>query len=420
MGIKVGRKSANIIIKALSSGVVPSRGAEQIAVGRKEEVLSFDRDLQDVSDGIGVFRFVIGDYGTGKTFMSQLVRTHAAESGFLVMSADLSPACRLRGSSGEGIMTYRQLVSSMSVKGMMDGGALEAVLQTWMDSLRNRIAESSGKDPTAVSVREVEDLIRKETDSMSYLPFYNDFKKVLVKYYVRMRVGRDVSDQIRWFNGDCNSLKEAKDSLEVGSCVKDDNWFVFVKMWAVFAAVAGYRGLVVILDQADVLTKVGVAARTSNYEMILSMYNDVAQGHAKSMAMYMCGTADFLEDPVRGLFSYGALKSRIEESRFEKDRGMVSGPVLRTKPLTFEEQEALLLRILELHQIANEYESPITQEMVEEYMRDVKSNSSSVSPRMLSRDFIGLLNVMMDDPSADFNALIAGRSVEEDTGQEFI
>ncbi len=257
MGIKVGRKSANIIIKALSSGVVPSRGAEQIAVGRKEEVLSFDRDLQDVSDGIGVFRFVIGDYGTGKTFISQLVRTHAADSGFLVMNADLSPACRLKGSNGEGVMTYRQLMSSISVKGMMDGGALEAVLQTWMEGLRNRIAESAGKDPSAVSVREVEDQIRKETESMSYVPFYNDFKKVLVKYYVRMRTGRDVSDQIRWFNGDCNSLKEAKDTLEVGSCVKDDNWFVFVKMWAVFASAAGYRGLVVILDQADVLPRSG-------------------------------------------------------------------------------------------------------------------------------------------------------------------
>ncbi len=417
MGIKIGRKSANVIIKALSSGVVPSRGAEQIAVGRKEEVLAFDRDLQDVSDGIGVFRFIIGDYGTGKTFMSQLVRTHAADSGFLVMNADLSPTCRFKGSNGEGVMTYRQLMSSISVKGMMDGGALEAVLQTWLDGLRSKAAEKSGKDPVSVSVREVEDLIREETASMSYLPFYNDFKKVLVKYYVRVRAGRDVSDQIRWFNGDCNSLKEAKEALEVGSCVREDNWFVFVKMWATFSSIAGYKGLVVILDQADVLTKIGSAARTSNYEMLLSMYNDLAQGHAKSLAMYVCGTVDFLEDPVRGLFSYGALRSRIEESRFEKDRGATSGPVMRTKPLTAEEQEALLLRILELHQIANEYESPVTQEMVEEYMRDVMSNSSSVSPRMLSRDFIGLLNVLKDDPSVDFHALVSGRSVEEDVGQ---
>ncbi len=417
MGIKIGRKSANVIIKALSSGVVPSRGAEQIAVGRKEEVLAFDRDLKDVSDGIGVFRFIIGDYGTGKTFMAQLVRTHAADSGFLVMNADLSPTCRFKGSNGEGIMTYRQLMSSISVKGMMDGGALEAVLQTWMDGLRNKAAQRSGTDPASVSVREVEELIREETESMSYLPFYNDFKKVLVKYYVRVRTGRDVSDQIRWFNGDCNSLKEAKDTLEVGTCVKDDNWFVFIKMWAVFSAIAGYKGLVLILDQADVLTKVGSIARTSNYEMILSMYNDLSQGHAKSMAMYMCGTVDFMEDPLRGLFSYGALKSRIEESRFEKGHGTISGPVMRTKPLTAEEQEALLLRILELHQIANEYQSPVTQEMVEEYMRDVMANSTSVSPRMLSRDFIGLLNVLMENPDIDFHALVSGRSVEEDVGQ---
>ncbi len=420
MVVKIGRKSANVVIKALHSGVVPNRGAEQIAVGRKSEVLSIDRDLQDVSDGIGVFRFIIGDYGTGKTFMTQLIRTHAADSGFMVMNADLSPSCRLRGSGGEGEMTYRHLMSSMTVKGMMDGGALEAVLQTWLGGLREKAAERAGVDPASVQVKEVEDLIREETEHMSYFPMYSYFRKVLVKYYVRMAAGRDTSEQVRWFNGDCRTLTDARSTLDVGSCANDSNWFSFIRMWAGFAAAAGYKGLVVLIDQADVLVKTGNASRNSNYDVILSMYNDVSQGRAKSLAMYMCGTTEFLEDPVRGLFSYNALKTRIEESRFEKGRDIATGQVMRTRPLTIEEQEALLLKILELHQIANEYQSPMTQQMVEEYLRSLLSNSKAVSPRVLSRDFISLLDIMKGRPVEDFRALISGRSVEEDVGQRFV
>jgi hypothetical protein len=419
MAAKIGKKTAAMIVKALASGVVPSRGAEQIAVGRRDEVSAFESDFQGVSDGDGAFRFIIGEYGSGKTFMTRLVRARAADLGFVVMNADLTPSNRLRGSNGEGIRTYRQLIASTSFKGMMDGGAAEALVQSWLVKLKSDVAEELGCKPSDVTVREMETQIRDGTSAMSHLPFYSDFLKVVVKYYVRMNGGHDVSEAMRWLNGECNSITDSKETVGVASCVKDDNWYDFLKLWAQFAVSAGYQGLVVLIDQADVLLKTAPAARNSNYETLLAMYNDVVQSHGRPIAVYVCGTVEFLEDEAKGLYCYGALKTRIEDVRFEKSRDTYSGPVIRLKRLTAEEQEALLLKILEIHQIAEEYESPITQDMVEDYLRSVASGPRPVSPRMLSRDFIGLLDVLHAFPDTDFRSLIAERKLDDDVGQTF-
>jgi hypothetical protein len=339
--------------------------------------------------------------------------------GFVVMNADLTPSSRLKGSGGEGVMLYRKLISSTTVKGMMDGGAIEALIQTWLAGVEARASERIGVPAQNLQVRDVESQIDIDTERIS-MPFFADFSKVLTKYYVRNRAGRDVADQVRWFGGECNSIKEARDRLDIGSCVKDENWYMFIRIWSEFAVMAGYKGLVLIMDQADVLLKTANSARNANYEMILAMYNDIAQGRSRHMAAYMCGTPEFLENPVIGLYSYGALRTRLEESRFEKGLALNSGPIVRTKPLTAEEQEALLLRIMELHQTANEYQSTVTPEMVERYISSVRANSDSVSPRILSRDFLALSHVLRAYPDKDFDGLLEGRSVETDTGQEFI
>ncbi len=417
MVVKIGNKTAAMIIKALASGVVPSRGAEQIAVGRKEEVNAFESDLRGAAEGDGAFRFIIGEYGSGKTFMTKLIRARAADMGFVVVNADLTPSCRLRGSGGEGIRTYRQLIASMSFKGMMSGGASEALVQSWLLKLKSDIAEELGCKTYEVSVREMETQIRDNTSAMAHLPFYADFLRVVVKYYVRMNAGHDVSETMRWLNGECNTVTDSKETVGVASCVKDDNWYDFLKLWSQFAVSAGYQGLVVLIDQADVLLKTVPAARNSNYETLLAIYNDVVQNDCRHMAFYVCGTTEFLEDESRGLYCYGALRTRIEAVRFEKGREIYSGPVIRLKRLTMEEYEALLLKILEIHQIAEDYESGITQDMVEDYLRTVASGQ--VSPRLLTRDFIGLLDVLRAFPDTDFQSLIRERTIEDDVGQTF-
>ena len=227
----ISKKTASVILRALSSGVVPSRGAEQIAVGRREEVSTFEEDLENAAEGSGTFRFIIGSYGSGKTFMTQLIRARALDKGFAVMNADLTPANRMRGSGNEGAATYRLLMSSLSVRGMADGGALESVIQGWFQSVRDECA----KDPIYQEhpVRAAESGIRALTSGISQSGLLHDFQSMLVRYYVRSTGGHDSSEIVKWFDGSCCSLKEARE-LGAENCVREDNWFLFLKIWADF------------------------------------------------------------------------------------------------------------------------------------------------------------------------------------------
>ncbi|MBQ7622100.1 MAG: DUF2791 family P-loop domain-containing protein, partial [Candidatus Methanomethylophilaceae archaeon] len=111
------------MMNALSSGVVPRRGLEYIAVGRKKETQTFVNDLEDTSQGGGAFRFISGRFGNGKSFMTQMIRNYAMDHGFVVMDADLAINRRLTGSKKEGLNTYMELIKNMAYKARPDGGA---------------------------------------------------------------------------------------------------------------------------------------------------------------------------------------------------------------------------------------------------------------------------------------------------------
>ena len=85
-------KERETIIQSLKSGVVPRLGLQHIQVGRNEELKSFIKDIDTIADGGTSFRFVIGEYGSGKTFFMSLVRSIALEKGLVTVHADLSPS----------------------------------------------------------------------------------------------------------------------------------------------------------------------------------------------------------------------------------------------------------------------------------------------------------------------------------------
>ena len=70
------------LLSSISAGVVPRMGAPYIAIGRSEEIEALLSDLEAVNDGGGSMRFIIGKYGSGKSFLIQLVRGFSLERGF--------------------------------------------------------------------------------------------------------------------------------------------------------------------------------------------------------------------------------------------------------------------------------------------------------------------------------------------------
>lgn len=407
----VPRRTLIGMMNALSSGVVPRRGLEYIAVGRKKETETFVNDLEDTAAGGGAFRFISGRFGNGKSFMTQMIRNYAMENGFVVMDADLAINRRLTGSKSEGLNTYKELLRNIAYKARPDGGALESLLQNWISNTQEKLGGSPSKE-------DIEKAMRDDVADLSSYQNYQDFMRVIVCYTNDFLDGKDDITALRWLKGELDLKKESRKSLGTNVVIDDSNWYDMIKIWSGIFKRLGYKGLIVFIDEGVILYKLqNKVSRANNYERLLTMFNDIMQGKTQYMSIYVCGTPEFIEDPNRGLYSYEALRSRLVAGRYENGFDNYLGPIINLKPLTNEEVFVLLKTIKDLHEQRYEYKSQITDEMLETYLRTIMSNvvsTAMITPREITRDLISLLDTMHQNGDLNFMDLIEGRLVKAD------
>ncbi len=416
--IRVPKRILNNLLSALCAGVVPRNGAPYIAIGRNEEISSLLKNLDTVADGGAFCRFVIGRYGSGKSFLIQLIRGYALDRGFLSADADLSPERRLTGGNGGGVATYRELITNLACKAVPEGGALPTVLSRYFTALKTELV---GEGILPESPEFERNLLKKVQNALTEIEgdvggF--DFGRVLTVYYIAS-VRDDAehkSAAIRWLRGEFVTKTEAKAALgfPVSTVIGDENWYDFIKLFAVFARKIGYRGLLVFIDECVNLYKVpNRISREANYEKILSVFNDTLQGKAEGLGVIFGGTPQFLEDGRRGLFSYDALKSRLEDSHYS---GLgyqnLSSPVIRLRRLTDNELYALVRRLTRLYMQREDMTAmPLTDEQIEKFMTVALSKVGAdelITPREIIRDYLTLLNILRDNPTATFENLLSG------------
>ena len=413
MVANVPKRTLNTLMNAISSGVVPRRGLEYIAVGRKKETQTFVNDLDDTADGGGAFRFISGRFGNGKSFMTQMVRNYAMDKGFIVMDADLAINRRITGSKGEGVNTYRELVKNTAYRTRPEGEAVEPILQEWAESLCD---ELGGRD--AVTLDGVRHIVRQKTADMASMQYYRDFATVLSQYVYSYLTDQEDDPAIRWLKGEYDLKSNVRKDLGVSTLVDDSDWYEIIKLWTRLFVTLGYKGMVVFLDEAVVLYKLqNKVSRSNNYERLLTMFNDIMQGKSSYLSMYVCGTPEFIQDPNRGLYSYEALKSRLVSGRYETGYDNYLGPVINLRPLSNEEIFVLLRTVKGLHEQRYGYTSDIDDRKLEIYLKTVLSgsvSSSMLTPREITRDLISLLDTLHQNPQATFEQLVQGRKVAND------
>ena len=412
---KVPKRILTSLLASVSAGVVPRSGAPYLAIGRKDEIEALLSDLETVNDGGGSMRFLIGRYGSGKSFLMQLIRGYAMDQGFLTADADLSPERRLYGSGGSGVATYRELMKNLASKASPDGGALPKIIARWIGNLQAKVGEN---DPTGARLR---DAVMNDLRDVEFLVGGFDFARVISAYYRAYLDGNDeqMSACMCWLRGEFASKTEARRALgfQVSLIIDDENWYDFIKLFGVLARRIGYRGLVVFIDECVNLYKiVHRVSRENNYEKILSMFNDALQGKAEGLLMVLGGTPQFLEDPRRGLFGYEALRSRLCDSRFSdaEFRNLI-GPVIRLRRLSDDELFALIVRVTALYAQHYKWEPRITVEQQKQFLMLALSRAggdSMMTPREVLRDYMTVLNILMQNPEADFARIVAKVSAE--------
>jgi len=421
------KRITSTVLNALKGGVVPRVGLEYITVGRDREIDALLRDIDIIAEGGAAFRFIVGKYGSGKSFLLQTIRNYATERGFVVVDADLSPERRFVGTKGQGLATFKELMKNMSTKTKPDGGALPLILERWISGIQSAVAAEEGVLPGDPAFdRLVEQKVYQVTGNLQGMVNGFEFAKAVLLYYEAYLSGDDSlkANVLKWFRGEYPTKTEAKRELNINFIVTDDTWYDFLKIFAEFMVYAGYRGMLVLIDELVNLFKIPHSVtRQSNYEKILTMYNDVLQGKAQHIGFLIGGTPQSIEDKYKGVFSYEALRSRLSEGRFASDtvKDMLS-PIIRLNMLTYEEMYVLIEKLVQMHGQLFAYEPQLTQEELVAFL-NVEYNrvgaDTHITPREIIRDFIEFLNILYQNPTSTAQEILGSSSfVLADAAQE--
>lgn len=404
---KIPNRIASAVLNSLKGGVVPRIGLPYIAVGRKAEIDALLHDVEIIADGGASFRFIVGKYGSGKSFLLQTIRNYVMDRNFVVVDADLSPERRLQGTKGQGLATYKELVRNMSTKTRPEGGALTLILDRWISSVQASVAASGAFTPEDPAfTKAVEQQIYSVINALNEMVHGFDFARLLTLYY-RSYLADDADMKakvVKWFRGEYATKSEAKAELGVNIIITDEDWYEYLKLFAMFLKNAGYSGMLILIDELVNIYKIpNSITRQYNYEKILTMYNDALQGKAQYLGVIMCGTPQCMEDSRRGVYSYEALRSRLAQGRFADDQTHdLLSPVIRLQPLTQEELLVLTEKLAQMHAGLYHYERKIGERELAAFLQAEYSRigaDTKLTPREVIRDFIELLNILYQNPS---------------------
>lgn len=409
----IRNKEREIIIQSLRSGVVPKMGLHHIQVGRSEEIKSFVRDIQNVSEGGSSFRFVIGEYGSGKTFFLSLIRSIALEKGLVTMHADLSPFKRLHGSQGQARHLLSELISSLSTRTRQDGNALENILERFISVV---------KEEVSLTQKSFSYVVATLLKDMSDIPGGYDFIKVINAYCEAYEEEDDFlkSKALKWLRAEYTTKKDSYVDLGVREFISDKSLLNTIKLYCLLVRKAGYNGLMVCMDELVNLYKItNTVSRNANYEEILRMLNDTLQGSFSSLGFIMGGTPEFLTDHRRGLYSYEALRSRLTENSFASQLGLMdyNTTVLRLASLTKEELYVLLQNLRHVFAYGDTKKYLVPDPALNAFLVHCSKkigDSYFRTPRTTIKSFLDMLSLLEQYPQYKWSDILESVNIEKD------
>ncbi len=413
---RIRSRDRDAILQSLKAGVVPRRGLQHIQVGRSEEVKALMRDVDRIEDGGSAVRFIIGEYGSGKTFLLQLVRSAALEKGLVTMHADLAPDRRLHSSQGQARTLYAELARNLATRSKPEGGAMKSVIERFVGSARQ---EANQQDA------DTQEIIDDRLDNLTEMVGGFAFAQVVSAYWEGYRDGDEEkkANAIRWLRGEYTTKTDARKDLGTRQYIDDDSVYDYLKLFALFVKQAGYDGLVVAMDEMVNLYQITHGtARKNNYEQVLRIVNDCLQGTVEHLGFLFGGTPEFLTDSRRGLYSYEALRSRLQENTFANEEYRdLTGPVIRLASLSPEELYVLLQNLRHVHAGGDEEEYLVPDDALEAFMEhcaDQIGEQYFKTPRQTVKKFVQFLSILDQNPGLDWREVIGDVDVEPEKDEE--
>ncbi|MGJ1508183.1 ATP-binding protein [Sphingobacterium siyangense] len=424
MKLAVKPKEATAIINSLLSGVVPRIGVQHITVGRSDEVDAFIKALDDVKNGHSMVKFWIGDFGSGKSFMLHLLNTVALKQKFVVSTADFTPDNRLYSNDGKALVLYTAIMDNIAIQTKPEGGALATLLEKWIEQVVATTAAENNLSLVQIREEQYLNLVKnKIMQSINELTDVGgfDFASVIMKYYEGYINDDELlkRNALRWLKGQYKTKTEARQDLGVREVINDLNFYDMLKNFTALFVSMDYSGFMLNLDEAINLYKISTSTmREKNYEKILTIYNDCFQGKVSNLFINIAGTREFLENERRGLFSYQALKSRLETNKFEtlQIRDFAQ-PVIRLMPIDHNEIFVLLKKLKEVFEFHYKLEIDISDNEIQNFMEEIYNKpgaSEFLTPREVIRDFLNILSILRQNPELDKATLFSDIQIKDE------
>jgi bacteriophage exclusion system BrxC/D-like protein len=393
------------IMRALAAGLVPRIGLHLLTVGRKRETEALYRDLDLVAGGAAAFRLITGPVGSGKTFLEQMTKLLAIQNDLVVVHADLTVNHRLHGTDGKARNLYAELMTNLTTKALPEGGGLRALIESWISGVHHELTNKAS-DTEAVK----QEILKRLRPLKDYVGG-NEFAAVLVKYFEGFLDDKpEVQDEaIRWLRAEFSTKTEAREALGVRRIIGDGDFYSSLKLLAAFCRLAGYKGLLVMIDELSALTHrlPNARSRQASFEVLLTVINDAFQGNVQGLGFLVAGIPECLTDPDRGLFSYSPLRSRLQT--FDQ-HGLVdySGPVIKLEPLGSEELVLLLQNIRRVQALGDESKYLVPDEGLKSLLDklNAKIGAKCLNARGVARPLVSLLNILEQNPKEHWQQAI--------------
>lgn len=388
------------IIDSLRNGTVPSEGTENIAVGIDEELKEIENGLELTRNDKSSFKFVIGDYGSGKTFFSTAVREKAYDKNFVVSSVVISQEAPLNKFEE----LYRKIMDGMRTSENKKVPAFSFILEEWLLGIEDKIIEIAGLDPEEDKEKFAVEMSKRINEELMIVgSIASSFANAIRAFYTAKYEGDVVLSQgaIAWLKGE-NIRPELKKRLGVIGTVTRENSFEFFRAMLHMIKSSGHEGLLIIIDEIETVQKYRSDARSAAYENLRFFIDELDKNKFLNCFFLYTGTTELMESE-KGFKSLEPLYQRVKVERDNKFKNLRQ-PVMFLDGFNKEKLYEVACKVRNIHGEVYSWmpADKVTDSFVQKLVNDMTSafgGEISIGPRGFLRTFVDILDKsqMYDD-----------------------
>jgi len=385
------------IINALKNGNIPNDNVMQFCVGRENQINEFKNLLNYVEAGNASTKFINGEFGAGKSFFLKVIEELAYKDNFVVSRITIGDNLPFHKID----MVYKEIAKSLKCK---TGTSLNHIIDRWITRLK---VEAEDEVDDEEDIETINLLVEEqlEEDLMDTRDCSNPFATAVESYYRAKEEGdkQTANYAQSWLRGDSNIPFTEKRKFGVKGGVDKENAFHFLTALATFIKSVGYSGLVILIDEAEFIMKTPLQkSRDSAYNYIRDIFDGCSNGTFTNLLFVFAGTYQFFEDDQKGIRSYEALYSRIQNA-VESDYENVRTPIINLTGFDQNNAKELANTIIEIHKDTYNWDTSIVESnldlFIEKHIENSGLTGGYIVPRDFIREFVEILDTIEQNQS---------------------